>query len=252
MARGGEQAGDLDRLPFRRDAIDRYRRLAPLAEVARDPAAVMSYTSFRGYYWSLLMGKRFPYESLLECYSMLLHDVDPTVAFFRAQPVTIRVKFEGQWFQYTPDLHVGFVSGDEYLLEVKTIQQRKKLDDRRLRGMAYACSTHGLRHAFLYDAIDLEVEPSAATPPGVYDDPLYTNSVRTRAAPAFLTNTAILDVAKAIESVGLPCRLQTLCLAMTGDLRIEPVLGLVALRILTVPLELEITPFSVVEQGSAW
>jgi hypothetical protein len=250
---GGRSLTAAAAIPFSLDALFRYRNLAPRAEVARDPAAVMSYTSFRGYYWSLLMGARFPHESLLECHSMIIHDLDPTVEFLRAQPVTIRCQFEGKSFRYTPDLHVRFVDGAEYFLEVKTTEQYKKLTDRRLRGMAFASASHGVPHALLFEGGDPEqVDQDGRQKPGVYDQPLFSNSLRARAAPAFLTDAAIIDIADALAKTGLPCPLGTLCRAMSGNVRVEIVLGLVALRVLTIPLSADITAASIVSHGSEW
>jgi hypothetical protein len=226
-------------LPFRMDSVLRYRGIAPFGDVARDPASKIGYTSMRGYYWSLLMGVRYPHESLLERDAMLLHDLDPTVRTMQAQPQTYLLRLDGRRVKYTPDLRVGFAGSTFVDLEIKRAERIAALTELRKEQMRRACAGEGRLHAFLDEA-------------GIYPEPLWGNSVSARASAAHLTDDALLDAGRALLRTGLPTTTRELLLAMSGRTRLQSVLGLVALRILTLPLAADITAATIVSRGENW
>ncbi|RZK02406.1 MAG: hypothetical protein EOO76_07080 [Novosphingobium sp.] len=226
-------------LPFDCAAVLRYRSLPPLACVARDPVRRIGYTSFRGYYRSIKMGVRFPYESLLERDAMIVHDFHPWVRRFVAQPVTLLYKREGRRRRYTPDLLVEPYEARPFFLEVRPHERTPGRLGPLLPHIQEAVVAFGCEHHFM-DEHTIRAEP------------FFGNCRRARRAARFLGDDHLLRLGEALDRFPPPVDLGDLCWAVGQDDALEQVLGLVALGILSMRIDEDIRCGMVVFKGSNW
>ena len=230
----------LSAAPFRPHAILRYRSLVPVAQVARDPVRRIGYTSFRGYYRSLTMGLRFPFESLLERDALLVHDFLPTVRRFCSQPRTLIYRREGRRRRYTPDILVEPVAAPPFYLEVRPAE--------RTPGRLAPLEDH-IRAAAAEDGCGFEFIDETS----IRAQPFYGNCRRARMAARSLTDAALIAAAEALVRVGLPAELGDLCAVMEDEASaLDILMGLVGVGILSMPLHQSIEFWTPVWKGPAW
>lgn len=218
--------------PHRREPL-------PRADVARDPAAKLSYVACAGRYSSIKMDLRFPYESLPELEAMILLDTDPSVVAFHSQPETFRWRDAGQHRRYTPDFVLMFADGRRQYREVKTEQGLRS--DPTLKGklprILVECASRDADFAF-WTVAQIRIEPRLS------------NAKRLRSGFGHLDAPAIARMRDAVRRVGLPSTIGELVKAAGGGLDTEAaVLGLAGLGYLSIDVFAGLGPDASVTLG---
>ena len=211
--------------------------------MARDPTRKLSYVACVSNYDSIKMGLRFPFEGLLEREAMVLLDVDGAVRSFHAQPETFRWRPDGRARHYTPDLLVECADGGKIYLEVKPGDRIDPGMDGRRTHIEAECRERGASFAIWSgDRIRGGHRLSGAK--------------RVVAGFAYLSGAGgqLLKsaVEAAVERVGLPADLGELVAASgVGRVAEGAILGMVALGMLQVDLDLALSDASAVGLGLA-
>jgi hypothetical protein len=170
---------------------------------------------------------------------MLVHDIDPDVVDFRAQPETFVWRENGREHRYTPDLRVIRANGAILYREVKPTERRDQNPtlDGRLPAINTQCAARRATFEFWTEA-EIRCQPRLK------------NCARIRAATNFCTLENLLVVRSGLRRLGLPItvgRLQARVGANPAHL--STILGLVGFGELNIDLNVTIDVGTVLTLG---